>query len=62
MHHNLYIARKEKKMKQREVAKRLGIHSVTYSRKERGELDFSLKEAFALSRIFEISVEQLFKG
>ena len=60
MHHNLYVARKENELKQKEVAKRLMIHSVTYSRKERGELDFTLKEAFVLAELFETTVEQLF--
>ena len=61
MHHNLYIARRENKMKQVEVAKKLMIHSVTYSRKERGELDFTLKEAFILSDLFDKPVEELFR-
>lgn len=61
MHYNLYIARKENRMKQVDIAKKLMIHSVTYSRKERGELDFTLTEAFMLSELFGISVEGLFK-
>ena len=61
MHYNLYIARKENRMKQVEVAKKIGMHSVTYSRKERGELDFTLSEAFALSEMFGVSIEKLFK-
>ena len=60
MHHNLYIARRENRMKQTDVAKKLMIHSVTYSRKERAELDFTLTEAFALSEIFQMTVEELF--
>ncbi|WP_041865852.1 helix-turn-helix transcriptional regulator [Solibacillus silvestris] len=62
MHHNLYIARRENNLKQADLAKRLMIHSVTYSRKERGELDFTLKEAFALSKFFGIPVDELFRG
>ncbi len=61
MHHKLYIARKENKLKQADVASKLMIHSVTYSRKERGELDFTLKEAFILSELFNTTVEELFK-
>ncbi|MEG0380436.1 MAG: helix-turn-helix transcriptional regulator [Kurthia sp.] len=61
MYYNLYIARKEHRMKQAEVARKLGIHSVTYSRKERCELEFSLNEAFVLSKLFEVPVEELFE-
>lgn len=60
MYHNLYVARRENNMKQAEIAKKLTIHSVTYSRKERGELDFTLREALILAEIFETPVEELF--
>ena len=60
MHHNLYIARRENRMKQAEVAKKLMIHSGSYGRKERGELDFTLKEAFILAKLFGKTVDQLF--
>lgn len=57
---NLYVARREKRMKQTHVAKILQIHPVTYSRKERGELEFTLREAFILSDYFGESIENLF--
>lgn len=60
MHHNLYVARRENRMKQTEVAKKLMIHRVSYSRKERGEQDFTLNEAFILAKLFNTTVDQLF--
>ena len=60
MHHNLYIARKENRLKQSDVAKKLHIHAVTYSKKESGKLEFTLSEAFALSELFQSPVENLF--
>lgn len=60
MHHKLYVARRENRLKQAEVAKKLMIHRVSYSRKERGEQDFTLNEAFILAKLFNTTVDQLF--
>lgn len=60
MHHNLYVARRENRMKQTEVAKKLMIHRVSYSRKECGKQDFTLNEAFILAKLFNTTVDQLF--
>lgn len=57
---NLYVARREKRLKQKDLAEILNIHSVTYSRKERGELEFTLNEAFILADYFKVSIEELF--
>lgn len=62
MHIKLYIARKEKRLKQKDLADKLAIHPVTYSRKERGELDFTLTEAFILSDFFNIPIQELFNN
>lgn len=61
MHHRLYIARKESKLNQKDVARKLGIHSVTYSRKEKEVLDFTLSEAFLLAEMFETTIDELFR-
>lgn len=60
MYYKLYVARKEKNLKQKDVARIVKMHSVTYSRKEREELDFTLKEAFVLADLFETTVDELF--
>lgn len=57
---NLYVARRERRLKQGDVAKKLMIHSGSYGRKERGEQDFLLSEAFILSDYFNTSIEDLF--
>lgn len=60
MNHKLYIARREKNLKQKEVADLLHINSTTYYRKENGISEFTLSEAFTLSALFETSVDKLF--
>lgn len=60
MHYKLYVARKENRLKQVDIAKKLDIHSVTYSRKETGEKEFTLTEALKLAEIFETTVDDLF--
>lgn len=60
MHVNLYVARKENRLKQKDVARELGIHSVTYSRKETGEKEFTLSEALKLAEMFDTTVDELF--
>ncbi|MEK4128574.1 helix-turn-helix transcriptional regulator [Solibacillus sp. FSL W8-0474] len=57
---NLYVARRERRLKQGDVAKKIMVHSGSYGRKERGEQDFTLNEAFILSDYFNISIEDLF--
>ena len=60
-YYNLYIARRENKLKQKDVAKELGIHVCTYSRKETGEKEFTLSEAFKLADMFNTTVDELFR-
>lgn len=60
MYVNLFVARKENKLNQKDVARELGIHSVTYSRKEAGEKEFTLSEAFKLAKMFDTTVDELF--
>ncbi len=61
MYVNLYVARKENRLKQKDLAKELGIHSVTYSRKETGEKEFTLTEALKLADLFDTTVDELFR-
>ncbi len=58
----LYIARREKRLKQKEVAVKLGIHPQTYHKKECGKLDFSLREAKMLAKMFGCTLDDLFQG
>lgn len=61
MHYKLFVARKENRLHQTDVARVLGIHAVTYSRKETGDKEFTLSEAFKLAEMFETTVDELFK-
>lgn len=55
------IARKESGKSQDEVAKALRIARPTYSKKETGKYEFTLKEAIRLSDYFNKSLDELFK-
>lgn len=61
MHYRLFVTRKENRLHQVDVAKVLGIHSVTYSRKETGDKEFTLTEAFKLAKMFDTTVDELFR-
>jgi len=60
MHHHLFIARRERRLKQKDIAALLDIHPVTYNKKENGKSEFELKEAFFLADYFETTVDSLF--
>lgn len=60
IHFQLMVARKERGLQQKQLAKILHIDPVTYHRKENGKSDFTLTEAFTLSEMFEIPVDDLF--
>lgn len=61
MHYHLYVARRERRLKQKHVADFLKIHSATYNRKENGVAEFTLSEAFALAGYFGSTVDELFR-
>lgn len=56
----LYITRRENRMKQKDVAKRIGISMQSYHLKESGKREFTLSEAIKLSRMFDKSLDDLF--
>lgn len=62
MNHSLYIKRKESKLYQRDVAKKLGIHEQSYYRKETGQLPFTIPEGLMLAKIFDCTLNDLFGG
>lgn len=62
MHHKLFIARREARMKQTDLAKKLHISSATYSLKENGKADFTLSEAIKLAQIFNCTLNDLFQS
>lgn len=57
----LYDLRKNyKHMTQGEVAKCLGISEKTYREKEKGVTPFNQDEMFALSKLFNLSIDTIF--
>jgi len=58
--HKLYIARRERRLRQKDVAKMLHIDPQTYHLKEAGKRDFTLKEAKKLTTIFNMTLDELF--
>lgn len=60
MHPHLYVERKERHLKQKDVAEMLNINPITYHRKETGKTVFTLPEALFLADLFGVTVEKLF--
>ncbi|WP_138090910.1 helix-turn-helix transcriptional regulator [Halalkalibacterium halodurans] len=60
MNHKLYVARREKRLKQKDVAQKIGIHPVTYQHKESGKTEFTMGEAKLLCKIFGCTLDDLF--
>ncbi|MFW3609128.1 helix-turn-helix transcriptional regulator [Staphylococcus caprae] len=56
----LYITRKEKGDTQRKVAQKLGISPQRYQLKEVGKADFRLEECKILSKMYGMSIDDLF--
>ena len=57
----LYDLRKNyKHMTQEDVANYLGISSKTYREKEKGLVPFNQDEMFALSKLFNLSIDTIF--
>ncbi|CAN2250310.1 Helix-turn-helix domain-containing protein [Bacillus subtilis] len=61
MYLNLFVARKEKRKSQREIAEILQISPQTYHLKESGKREFLLSEARILAQHFGRSIDELFK-
>ena len=62
MHAKLYVARKENRLYQKDVAKKIGIHPQTYHEKESGKVDFTLREAVMLTKVFGCTLNDLFQA
>ena len=62
MNHQLYIKRRENKLRQEDVAKKIGISKQSYYLKETGKREFTISEARRLSLIFNCTLNDLFGG
>lgn len=59
--YKLYIKRKESKLKQVDLAKKIGIHKQSYYLKESGKNDFTLTECRMLVQILDCTLNDLFQ-
>lgn len=60
MHNTLYVARRENRLRQKDMAELLHINPITYQLKESGKAAFTLPEAFVISERLGMTVEELF--
>ena len=62
MNPQIYIKRREHKLKQKDVAKLIGIHQQSYYLKENGKREFTIAEAKRLAKVFNCTLDELFGG
>lgn len=62
MNAQVYIKRKEKRLRQCDVARKLMISTQSYHLKETGKNAFTVPEAKRLARLFNCSLDELFGG
>lgn len=60
MNHQVYIKRKEHRLRQADIAKKLGISTQSYYLKETGKRDFTMTEAKRLALIYRCTLDDLF--
>ena len=60
MNIKLWVARKEKRLRQVDVAEVLQITPQTYYVKENGRSEFTIGEALKLARLFDCTLDDLF--
>ncbi|WP_369546156.1 helix-turn-helix transcriptional regulator [Bacillus velezensis] len=61
MYLDLFIARKEKRKSQNDVAQYLNINKQTYYLKEKGVSDFTITEGQKLANYFDRTLDELFQ-
>ena len=60
MQTKLYELRKQAKLTQAEMAKKIGVSETTYRSKELGQSDFKLTEMFNIANFFEKNIGDIF--
>lgn len=61
MSSQLYVTRREHQLKQKDVAKIIGIHHQSYHLKESGKREFTITEARRLAILFDCTLNDLFQ-
>lgn len=62
MIHKLYVARRERGLYQKDVARKIGIHPQTYHEKETGKKQFTIREGLMLAKMFGCTLNDLFQS
>ncbi|WP_432352695.1 helix-turn-helix transcriptional regulator [Sporosarcina sp. A2] len=57
---NLIRLRSDRGLKQKDMAKMLGVTDETYGMKERGQHQFQMDEMFVISHFFHVPIEDIF--
>lgn len=60
MNQTLYVVRREMRLKQKEVAEKIGMHPQTYHLKECGKREFTISEGKKLAVLFGKTLDELF--
>ncbi len=60
MNQSLYVARRENRLRQKDVAKRIGMCEKSYQLKESGKREFTIPEGIKLAMLFERTLDELF--
>lgn len=60
MQSKLYSIRKSKKLSQEEMAKLLNMSRISYGKKERGDVEFTIDEMFDISNEFQLPIDDIF--
>ena len=62
MNTQLYVKRRENRLRQSDLAERLNIHPQSYHLKETGKQEFTITEGKRLAKIFNCTLNDLFEG
>ncbi len=60
MFYDLMVLRKKNKITQKDLAKELNIPKSSYSKKERGECNFTIRQAKIIADYFNKTIEEVF--
>lgn len=60
MNHQVYIKRKEHRLRQSDVAKKIGMSTQSYRLKETGQREFTVSEARRMALLYNCKLDDLF--
>lgn len=60
MNIQLYVIRRENRLRQKDVARKVGMCEKSYQLKESGKRQFTIEEGLRLARVFNCTLDDLF--